>query len=169
VFRYHASYEFISDLEEVEKQIASLVSTDPDRAVQLYETFIAGCHEKAEEIDDSNGEPGRFVQGLFCGWIRARQAAGADADETVEILLSWMDDDPYGFCYQIEQDALKALDRAGRRAFERSMRERLAPKKGRRDRGRGEYRRRRAAEALRTLYAERKNAARYQEIPRNPA
>jgi tetratricopeptide (TPR) repeat protein len=44
------------------------------------------------------------------------------------------------------------------------MRERLAPKEGRRDEGRGECRRSRAAEALRTLYAERKNAARYQEI-----
>ena len=47
---YHASFEFIGHLEEVEKQIASLVASEPERAVQLYETFIAGCHEKAEDI-----------------------------------------------------------------------------------------------------------------------
>jgi hypothetical protein len=52
---YNANYDFVSDLEAVEKQIADLVSTEPQIAVSLYETFLAGCNEKAEEIDDSTG------------------------------------------------------------------------------------------------------------------
>jgi hypothetical protein len=39
---------------------------------------------------------GAFAGGLFGGWIRAWQAVGADANETVQLLLAWMDDDPYG-------------------------------------------------------------------------
>lgn len=106
---YNANYDFVSDLEAAEKHIASLVPTSPELAVSLYETFLAGCNEKAEEIDDSSGSLGQFVDELFCGWIKARQAAGADPDETATRLLAWMDDDPYGFCYQLEKDAAKVL------------------------------------------------------------
>ncbi len=48
--------------------------------------------EKAEEIDDSSGGLGQFVDDLFRGWIIARQAAGADPDETATRLLGWMRD-----------------------------------------------------------------------------
>ena len=47
-----------------------------------------------------------FVEDLFCGWIKARQAAGADAEKTVESLLSWMDQDDYGFCCQLEREGV---------------------------------------------------------------
>lgn len=46
------------------------------RAVSLLELFIAGCYEKSEEIDDSDGTFGAFVGQLFCDWIRARQTVG---------------------------------------------------------------------------------------------
>src|SRR5712691_7025401 len=71
---YHAGYSFVSDLRRAEAEIAKLVATDPARAVALYETFLAGCNAKAEEIDDSDGELGTFAGGLFSGWIKARQA-----------------------------------------------------------------------------------------------
>jgi hypothetical protein len=35
-----------------------------ERAVTLYELFLAGCYEKAEELDDSSGGFGMFVEGL---------------------------------------------------------------------------------------------------------
>ena len=98
---YNADFDFVGDLEAAEKQIASLAPTAPESAVSLYETFLAGCYEKAEEIDDSSGSFGQFVHELFCGWIKARQAAGADPDGTATRLLAWMDDDRYGFCYQL--------------------------------------------------------------------
>jgi len=46
---YGASWEFVSRLEEVERDIAELLSAEPARAIDLYETFVAGCYEKAEE------------------------------------------------------------------------------------------------------------------------
>jgi len=79
---YGAAWSFVDSVEKVEAQIAKLVRTSPARAVALYETFIAGCYEKVEEIDDSSGSFGMFVEGLFCGWVQARQAAGSDPDET---------------------------------------------------------------------------------------
>ena len=74
---YGAAWSFVTGLEEVEVQIEKLLHDEPDRAIDLYETFVAGCYEKAEEIDDSSGNFGMFVKRLFCGWIEARQAAGA--------------------------------------------------------------------------------------------
>ncbi len=116
---------FVSDLGEVERQIEQLSRSDPARAVELYESFIAGCNEKAEEIDDSDGGLGAFAGGLFLGWIKARQAVGADCDETVGLLLKWMADDPYGFCNDLGREAVKVLDRSGLAAFEREVRTRF--------------------------------------------
>ena len=90
----------------------------PARAVALYETFLAGSYEKTDELDDSSGNFGMFVDGLFRGWVQARQAAGADPDETARRLLAWMDSDTYGFCYQLERDLVKALDKRGLAAFD---------------------------------------------------
>jgi hypothetical protein len=74
------------------------VGGNAERAACLYETSIAGCKMKANEIDDSDGKFGTFVGGLLCGWIQARHAAAADADKTAETLLAWMENDDYGFC-----------------------------------------------------------------------
>src|SRR5437867_1037379 len=76
---YRRSSDFVADLEEVKEQIERLVKTQPRRAVGLCETFIAACYEKANEIDDSGGSFGMFVEDLFCLWIKARQGAKADA------------------------------------------------------------------------------------------
>src|SRR5258708_30164473 len=119
---WNESYDFTSGLRQAEGEIARLAASDPARAVALYETFIAGCNEKAEEVDDSDGDLGMFGGGLFCGWIKARQAAGADRGETAKLLLGWMDDDPYGFCNDLWHEAVKVLNRAGVEAFEQEMR-----------------------------------------------
>lgn len=108
-----ACFSFVRDIEEVENKIAKLIQSAPARATALYEAFLAGCYEKANEVDDSSGSLGMFVTGLFCGWIKACQAAGAAPDETATRLLAWMDDDPFGFCHQLEKDAVKVLDKAG--------------------------------------------------------
>ena len=42
-----ACFSFVSDIEDFAARIASLVKVDPTRAVTLYETFLAGCYEKA--------------------------------------------------------------------------------------------------------------------------
>ncbi len=75
---WNEGFSFVSDLSRVEREIAKLVASEPGRAVTLYETFLAACNTKAEEIDDSDGEFGAFAGNLYCGWIVARQAADAD-------------------------------------------------------------------------------------------
>ncbi len=81
---YGASFSFVRGLDEVAAKIAKLISNDPARAVTLYETFLAACYLKIEELDDSSGSFGQFVDELYCGWIKARQATKADPDETAK-------------------------------------------------------------------------------------
>ena len=118
-------FSFVDDLEVVEREVAGLVETEPARAVSLYEAFLAGCHEKADEIDDSSGSFGDFVGGLFCGWVKARQAAGASPHETAAHLLGWIEDDPYGFCWRIEKDLAAVLGKAELAALVEQARERF--------------------------------------------
>lgn len=116
------SCDFVQDLEVVRARITPLIQEgDAGRAVGLLEIFIAGCYEKSEEIDDSSGTFGQLVADLFCDWIRARQAAGAGAGETVRMLLSWMENDDYGYCHRLEKEAVRVLDHAGLAAFEQAV------------------------------------------------
>lgn len=162
-----ACFSFVSDLEAVATRIAELTRTAPARAGALYETILAGCHEKAEEIDDSSGNFGQFVQGLFCGWIKARQAAGADCDATASTLLDWIADDPYGFCMRVEKDIAKALDTNGRAALEKEVRARFdvtataAPSPDNPLSGDPGYLCRRWSEVLRAVYIEQRDVAAY--------
>src|SRR5438552_3222384 len=57
--------------------------------------------------------------------IRLSSVPGADPDDTAQRLLAWMDDDPYGFAYDLEKDAAQVLDRAGLQAFEKKARARF--------------------------------------------
>jgi len=99
---YNQSWDFVHDLEDTKSKIDDLMENgEADRAVRLYEMFLSGCYEKAEEIDDSGGNLGMFFQDLFVSWIKARQKAGHAAEETVGDILNWMENDDYGFCYNI--------------------------------------------------------------------
>ena len=163
---YGAGWPLVEGLDRVEEKIAKLVGSTPARAVALYETFLAGSYEKAEELDDSSGNFGMFVGGIFRGWVKARQAAGADPDETASRLVAWMDSDTYGFCYQLERDLVKVLDKRGLAAFEHRVRERFdgvttaaaRPVEGEPDPA---HLRRRAAEILRAILTKQRNVEAY--------
>ena len=43
-------------------------------------------------------------------------------DETAKSLLSWMDDDPYGFCHNLDRVTLKVLKKKGLEVFVRRTR-----------------------------------------------
>jgi len=117
--------QFIRDLEHVAASINDVVlSGDVGRGVQLYEAFIAGCHLKANEIDDSSGHFSGLVTHLVRSWIRARQVAKADPLETARTLYDWHDRDDYGYFSWIERMSVDALDSAGVAAFEQVARER---------------------------------------------
>ena len=161
---YGASSSFVSELDAVEARIQQLIGTAPERAASLYEVFLAGCYEKAEEIDDSLGNFGMFVESLVCGWVRARQAGEADPDETAGRLLTWMDNDPYGFCYHIERTLVKVANKQALAAFERRIRERfeeppIAPDQ--RDEDARQGNRQRWAGVLRTILAAQRNVDAY--------
>jgi hypothetical protein len=123
---YNRSWDFISGLEEVKGRLnALLAGGDADRASELYELLLAGCHEKAGEIDDSGGSLGMFFQDLFCGWIKARQDAGRDPAETVRDIVGWMDRDEYGFCFGIDANVALALDTEGFNLFRKHLEDRF--------------------------------------------
>jgi hypothetical protein len=120
---YQYGSEFVGSLQRVKDQIDALAaSEEAERAVNLYESMIAGCYEKADEIDDSDGYLGDFAESLFCAWIKARQAANADPEKTAQRIWKWMKKDEYGFCNKLEKEASRAFNRSGLKAFERIVR-----------------------------------------------
>jgi hypothetical protein len=151
---YYEGGAFVSGLRHVGTEIAKLAGSDPTRAATLYETLLAGCEAKAEEIDDSDGELGMLADDLFGGWIRARQAAGADCDDTARRLLKFMDEDSYGFSDGLERSAPKILDRRGLAAFERAVRARFDK----------ETEPLRWRETLMAIYSEQHDAGKYIEL-----
>jgi hypothetical protein len=167
---WNEGFSFVADLRHLEGAIAKVVIADPGRAVTLYETFLAGCNAKAEEVDDSDGEFGTFAGGLYCGWIKARQAAAADCGETAKLLLAWMDDDDYGFCNDLELSAAKVLDRAGREAFEREVRARFDKEAAKISKRKGAsepnpfYDRDRWGGMLKAVYLQQRNTRKYLDV-----
>ena len=164
---WNEGFSFVSGLRHLESEIKNIVASDPARAVTLYETFIAGCTLKAEEIDDSDGEHGTFAGGLFRGWIAARQAAGADRGQTAKLLLAWMDDDGYGFCNDLERSAVKVLDRAGLEALEREVQVRFEAAysaAGKREDRTLNYNCDRWGQMLRSIYLEQRSIQKYLDL-----
>lgn len=168
-------FRFVDGLEQVAAAIGRLVGDDPERAATLYETFLAGCYEKAEEVDDSSGSFGMFAQNLISGWIIARQAAQASPQQTTARLLTWMDDDQYGFCHRLEREIATVLDEAGLAAFIDAIRDRfeaadqattvsVGPDEADRDTRRRRAQTLRWAETLRSLYAARGDLDAYVEL-----
>jgi len=107
---YEAAWSFVDGAQDVAEDIEKIIKKEPERAVQLYEVFIGACNEKANDIDDSSGKFGMLVEDLFRGWVKARQTADADPDETAESLLLWMEDDPWGFCYNLDREVIAKKD-----------------------------------------------------------
>jgi tetratricopeptide (TPR) repeat protein len=156
---YNAAWSFVDDVQDVANDIGKIIKNEPERAGTLYETFIAACHEKADEIDDSSGNFGMLVQDLFRGWINARQAANKDPEETARSLLSWMEDDAYGFCHDLDREAAKVLDKKGLDAFVHQIRFKFESSLTEDDKEKRfpGYARRRWSGVLKTLLAARRN------------
>jgi len=154
---YNAAWSFVEDVQGVADDIGKIIQKEPARAARLYEIFIAACHEKADEIDDSSGNFGMLVEELFQGWIKARQDANFDPDETAISLISWMEDDPYGFCHDLERGVVKVLDKKGLAAFIQQIRAKFesAPTQDDEEKRFSCYERRRWGGVLKTLLAAR--------------
>jgi len=160
---YHAAWSFVEDIQGVADDIGKIIQKEPARAARLYEIFIAACHEKADEIDDSGGNFGMLVEELFQSWIKARQDANFDPDETAISLISWMEDDPCGFCHDLERGVVKVLDNEGLAAFIQQIRAKFesAPTRDDEEKRFPGYERRRWGGALKTLLAAQRNVEAY--------
>ena len=123
---YNHTSDFFDGLERVKDKIDILLENGKAKqAVYLYEIFLSGCYEKAEEIDDSGGDLGMFFEVLFCSWIDARQKAKYDSKQTIDQVLKWMKNDDYGFCYNIEKSIVKIFCRDELRIFESMIKSRF--------------------------------------------
>ena len=101
---------FIEGLRSVKKRLDGLVSNgEAAHTVGLYEVFLAGCEEKMNEMSGEGLEMTEFFQDLFVSWIRARQKAGFDSQETVSQVLHMMDHDDYGLCDDVEQEIARHI------------------------------------------------------------
>lgn len=164
---YAACSTFVGHLEQIAARIAQLINSDPPRAVALYEAFLAACHVKVEELDDSSGSFGQFVLDLYCGWITARQADGADPAATAARLLACMDDDDYGLCHRLDTEAARVFDKANLAAFVALVRARFDAAAGAPATNEGAlrdhsaYLRRRWGAVLRTLYVAAQDVGAY--------
>ncbi len=160
-------FSFVNGLETVASKIEQLVQREPVRACGLYETFLAGCTAKANELDDSSGSFGQFAGDIICGWIKARSAVDIDRDETVALLLAWMDDDPFAFFHELEKQLVEAFDTSGLAAFERRIRSRfeaaltVTPAPDALPGDRPEYWRHHWSAVLRTVYLAQKDRDAY--------
>ena len=160
---YNAAWSFVDDVQNVANDIGKIIRKEPERAARLYEIFIAACHEKADEIDDSSGNFGILVEELFQGWIKSRQGANLDPGETAISLLSWMEDDPYGFCHDLDREVVKVLDKKGLEAFIQRIRSKFesSPTRGDGEKHFSGYARRRWGGVLKTLLAAQRNVDAY--------
>lgn len=52
---WNEGFSFCANLRHLEGEIAKVADADPARAVTLYETVLAGCNAKAEDVGDSDG------------------------------------------------------------------------------------------------------------------
>jgi hypothetical protein len=117
-------YRFTQRLERVAERIEMDLVAAPARAVDLLALFIAACHEKAGEVDDSGADLAAFVQELFGRWISAHLAAASELEEIVGLLVQWFENDPFGFCHRIDEVVLGAGDEELAEAFLRKAIER---------------------------------------------
>jgi hypothetical protein len=152
---YRETLGFISRLDQIAEQIGERTRADPWRAVHLHESFLAGCYEKAEELDDSDGDFGMFASRLCCHWIEARQAAHADPDETAGLLFDRMATDPYGFLNDVSGDAVKVMNKHGLAAFERAVQSRFDKQ------GESKQKYNRWGQVLRDIYVQKNDVSAY--------
>lgn len=160
---YNAAWSFAEDVQGIANDIGQIIRKEPERAARLYEIFIAACHEKADEIDDSSGNFGILVEELFAGWVKARQVSKHDPNETAISLISWMEDDPYGFCHDLEHGLVKVLDKKGLATFIQQIRAKFesAPTRDDEEKHYSGYERRRWGGVLKTLLAAQRNVDAY--------
>ncbi len=164
------SWDFVSRLDKLRKRLDEMVENgDACQSIEIFEIFLAGGYKKAEKIDDSYGNFGEFLEDLFRSWVKARQIAGMEPEETVKQILAWIENDRYGFCHGIEKELAGIFGKKEFKLFEKEYLEQIEKALEDED---GESKRiydypwevRRRVSALKQMYNIRKNIAGYWNI-----
>jgi hypothetical protein len=147
---------FVDQLDAVREDILRLVQAgEAPRAATLIEVFLAACHAKADEIDDSSGFFGNFAGGLALDWIRARQTAGAEPEEIVRAIHRWTEVDDYGFFNDVAVRSVEVLDAAALAVLETTVRRAFEAA------GPESYQRRKETETLKAIHVHRRSVVAY--------
>lgn len=71
-------------IAELATSIEPLVATDPGLAIRRYEMLLAACDRKLPEVDDHHLALDHACTHVVRAWLRAREVACADVEETAE-------------------------------------------------------------------------------------
>ncbi|MFH0799650.1 MAG: hypothetical protein V2A66_05665 [Pseudomonadota bacterium] len=120
--------EFIGELEEVHRGLVTLAKSRPREALGCFEIFLAGCLVKGNEVDDSSGGLGMFLEEIFQSWARCCSSAGMKPADFLRKIAHWMQVDDIGFCCDLERTIIPALSSEYRSALRHSLEQRLLEK-----------------------------------------
>ena len=120
-------FRLIRRLEGIQGKIRGILKRGrAGEALGLFWILLQKVLEKAPELGGSGGAYALFFEGLFCDWVRARQAAGADPRETARVYLAWAEKDNWGFFLDLHKNLVSVLDPPGFQAFLWAVRGKLA-------------------------------------------
>jgi hypothetical protein len=123
---WREAHSFCEELEEVLNELEDFAKENPKSALSVFEVFIAGCLEKANELDDSGGNLGMFMNDLFLKWTLCCEASKMSEKEYLQNLKHWMKVDEMGYCYDLENTVIPALGRRFQKALENDLLGRIA-------------------------------------------
>lgn len=125
---WNEGFGFTGKLEDVHRDLVAFAKAHAKEALGYFDVFLAGCLVKGNEVDDSGGEFGMFLDGLFQSWTRCCSAAGMKPADFIRKLAHWMKADDIGFCHDLEETVIPALSKEYRSELRISLEQRLGKK-----------------------------------------
>lgn len=100
--------EFFSELSLAKSTIDTLRSSGlANDAAHLYEIFLAGSFEKANEVDDSDGDFAFWIRDLLSDLVESLQEGEHPPDKIAAKIVGWIDKDEYGFTDYFDNELFK--------------------------------------------------------------
>ncbi|MBI3534781.1 MAG: hypothetical protein HY072_04770 [Deltaproteobacteria bacterium] len=149
---------FCNELSRTLAEVTEYAEKNPQEGLGLLELFMGGCLTKAQEIDDSDGDLGMFMDDLILTWTRCCEAASMIGEEFVRKLAHWEKVDDIGYCSDIETKVIPALSKRFASALESTLLKRLeTPESKKLDQYKTDYKYRSTVSTIKKLYASTKN------------
>ena len=75
-------------------------------AARLFEIFLAGSFEKADEADDSSGDVAFWIRGLMTDIVETLQDGQEIPEKIAAKIIGWLDKDGHGFTDHFDSELL---------------------------------------------------------------